>query len=62
MLEQVSDEQRAAIRQKIKELDLTLTGDLNEDIATLAVIRNLKEKIGMYHAEFDETGCIYCSG
>lgn len=62
MSEKQSDEQRMAIRQRVKELESTLTGNLYDDIGTLQVIRNLKAKIGMYHTEFDETGCTYCSG
>jgi hypothetical protein len=62
MSEKEQDDRRVAIRQRVKDLEATLTGNLYDDMGTLRIIRSLKAQIGMYHTEFDETGCIYCSG
>ena len=55
-------EKVAAIKKRCHELEKELTGNLSEDLETLAVIRNLRRSVGLYVTEFGDEGCIYCSG
>lgn len=62
MVEEMNPDKREAIISKIKQLESTLTGILYDDLSTIQTVRNLKAKVGLYHCEFDDSGCVYCSG